>query len=87
MVINVINGILSEEEKLSYVRYAIKNSNGKEIESLDIKMDGDFVDLTYHFKKIPFQRIRRITGYLVGSIERFNNGKRAEVESRTKHSL
>lgn len=33
----------------------------------------------------PFQRIRRITGYLVGSLERFNPAKRAEVEARVKH--
>ncbi len=34
-----------------------------------------------------FERIRRITGYLVGTLERFNNAKRAEVEDRVKHSL
>lgn len=33
----------------------------------------------------PFQRIRRITGYLVGSLERFNPAKRTEVEARVKH--
>ena len=36
---------------------------------------------------IPFERIRRITGYLVGSLERFNNAKRAEVRARVKHGL
>ncbi len=34
-----------------------------------------------------FQRIRRITGYLVGTLERFNNGKRSEERDRVKHSL
>lgn len=34
---------------------------------------------------VKFERIRRITGYLVGDISRFNNGKRAEVEDRVKH--
>jgi ribonucleoside-triphosphate reductase len=33
----------------------------------------------------PFERIRRITGYLVGTIERFNNAKRAEESERVKH--
>lgn len=33
------------------------------------------------------ERIRRITGYLVGTLDRFNNAKRAEVEDRVKHSL
>lgn len=35
---------------------------------------------------VPFQRIRRITGYLVGSLERFNNAKRKEVEDRVTHN-
>lgn len=34
---------------------------------------------------IPFERIRRITGYLVGTLDRFNNAKRAEVRDRYKH--
>ena len=34
-----------------------------------------------------FHRIRRITGYLVGTVERFNNAKRAEERDREKHSL
>lgn len=36
---------------------------------------------------IGFERIRRITGYLVGTIDRFNNGKRAEVLDRVKHNI
>lgn len=35
---------------------------------------------------VGFDRIRRITGYLVGTVERFNNGKRAEERDRVKHS-
>lgn len=34
-----------------------------------------------------FERIRRITGYLVGTLERFNNAKRAEEKDRVKHSV
>lgn len=36
---------------------------------------------------IPFERIRRITGYLVGTLDRFNDAKRSEVRDRVKHSL
>lgn len=36
---------------------------------------------------VKFERIRRITGYLVGAIDRFNNGKRAEERDRVKHTL
>lgn len=36
---------------------------------------------------VKFERIRRITGYLVGTLDRFNNAKRAEERDRVKHSL
>ena len=36
---------------------------------------------------VGFHRIRRITGYLVGTLERFNNAKRSEVNDRVKHSV
>jgi len=35
---------------------------------------------------VKFERIRRITGYLVGTIDRWNDGKRAELSKRVKHS-
>ena len=35
---------------------------------------------------VPFERIRRITGYLVGTIDRFNDAKKKEVEDRVKHN-
>ena len=34
-----------------------------------------------------FERIRRITGYLVGNLDRFNNAKRAEESERVKHTI
>ena len=37
-------------------------------------------------KGIGFERIRRITGYLVGTLDRFNNAKRAEERDRVHHS-
>ena len=36
---------------------------------------------------VGFERIRRITGYLVGTQDRFNNGKRAEEADRVKHDV
>ena len=38
-------------------------------------------------KGVGFERIRRITGYLVGTLDRFNNGKRAEERDRVKHGM
>ena len=34
-----------------------------------------------------FERIRRITGYLVGTVDRFNNAKRSEEKDRVKHGI
>ena len=34
---------------------------------------------------VKFERIRRVTGYLVGTLDRFNDAKRAEVRDRVKH--
>lgn len=36
-------------------------------------------------KGVPFERIRRITGYLVGTMEKWNNAKRAEERDRVVH--
>ena len=36
---------------------------------------------------VKFERIRRITGYLVGTVDRFNNAKRAEERDRVKHGI
>jgi len=44
-----------------------------------------FVDNGYVGKDIKFERIRRITGYLVGTLDRFNNAKKQEEHDRVKH--
>jgi len=36
---------------------------------------------------VGFERIRRITGYLVGTVERFNDGKKAEEHDRVHHTF
>lgn len=36
---------------------------------------------------VPFERIRRITGYLVGTLDKWNNAKRAEERDRVKHEV
>lgn len=36
---------------------------------------------------VGFERIRRITGYLVGTLDRFNDAKRAEEHDRVKHEI
>ncbi len=47
--------------------------------------DGTSTQRFWFYPK-SFERIRRITGYLVGDLNRFNNAKRSEVEDRVKHT-
>ncbi len=88
MKINVVNGKLDEKEIEAYVKYLGEKFPDKEIAELTLKVDGDFVDMNYTFyNNVPFERIRRITGYLVGTLDRFNDGKRAEERDRVKHDV
>lgn len=84
--VRVLNGVLEQPEIDAYVERAEKRF-GKRPIGMDILVDGDYVELTYDFGRQPFHRIRRITGYLVGTLARFNNGKAAEERDRVKHSL
>ncbi|NLZ46338.1 MAG: hypothetical protein GX896_06555 [Clostridiales bacterium] len=85
--VEVTNGELTLDEIQAYVDHGLEQHKSKVIDRLVINLDGDFVDLKYHFADVPFDRIRRITGYLVGTMDRFNNAKRAEVCDRVKHDV
>jgi len=90
MKVSLKEGNISDiprEEIQGYIDYARKKYPDEIIDEIIIKLDGEFVDLEIHKHSIPFARIRRITGYLVGTLERFNNGKRAEEHDRVKHSI
>ena len=84
--VHVINGSLEQQEIDAYLKHAQKRF-GRIPRGMEIRVDGDYVDLRYDFGDQPFHRIRRITGYLVGTLDRFNNGKAAEERDRVKHSL
>ena len=77
---------MTEKEQQEYVKHIKKNNPDKIITTLEIRLDGEFVDLRYEYETVPFERIRRITGYLVGTLDRFNNAKRVEVGDRVKHA-
>ncbi|MBR2088324.1 MAG: hypothetical protein IJ906_14595 [Oscillospiraceae bacterium] len=87
MQIEIIGENIPKQEVDAYADRAKKKYSNRIIKKMTIQTDGDFVDLKYEFDDIPFERVRRITGYLVGSLERFNNGKRAEVEDRVTHGM
>jgi hypothetical protein len=85
--IQVIGGQLDQTEINAYIDHIQKQYPGQELASLNIEVDDDYVNLTYSFVSVPFERIRRITGYLVGTTNRWNNAKRAEERDRVKHQV
>ena len=84
--VTVQNGPLATEEILRYIEYVQEKNCGQSLKSLDLKVDGDEVELRYVLRPVKFQRIRRITGYLVGTVDRWNDAKRCEEADRVKHS-
>ena len=93
MVVNGINVTVSGFEDMSQAEIMgyidmLQSENHDELASLAISPaeDGE-INLDYELQPAKFERIRRITGYLVGTIDRWNNAKRAEEHDRVKHGL
>ena len=82
----VVTGNAPLNEQQAYVAYLEKKYNRK-LKTLDIHLDGDYAELNYEFEPVPFERIRRITGYLVGTMDQWNTAKAAEERDRVKHSI
>lgn len=78
---------IPKEEVQEYVKYVKEKYPDEIIDEIILEFDGDDVKIETHKHSKPFVRIRRITGYLVGTLERFNNGKRAEEHDRVKHTV
>ena len=90
MTVSVKNADIStipQEEIDAYKKYVREKYPDEIIDEIILEFEGDDVKIETHKHSIPFNRIRRITGYLVGSLERFNNGKRAEEHDRVKHTI
>lgn len=85
--VNITGGKIGQEEINYYIENAQAQYPDKHLRAIDLEVDGDFINVKYHFSDVPFQRIRRITGYLVGTLDRFNNAKRAEEKNRVKHTI
>lgn len=82
------NECITEEQAIAYALHG-KELYGDKVTSMSLVFDGDEVEIDYYGKqKLPkFERIRRITGYLVGTLDRFNDAKLAEVNDRVKHEM
>lgn len=87
MSYHVIGGEMPQEEMEQYVQMLREKYPERIFKDVTFKIDGDYVDVTYDYDVVPFDRIRRITGYLVGTLDRFNDAKRAEESQRVKHSV
>ncbi len=84
----VVGGKMSEKEMKAYVDRATTLYPEKPITAMNIAIvDDENVDIEYHYDTTPFQRIRRVTGYLAGTLDRFNNAKQAEVRDRVTHDV
>ncbi len=81
-----ITGNASAAEAAKYVEY-LEEKHGRKLDSLKINLDGDHADLSYTFAPVDFERIRRITGYLVGTMDNWNDAKSAEEAARVKHGI
>lgn len=84
--VEVVGGTIDQAEKAAYTAYA-KQKHGSALKKLVVNVDGDNVILEYHLVKEGFQRIRRVTGYLTGTLDRWNSAKRAEEHDRVKHGM
>ena len=90
MKIEIIGEPITAKEQQAYIdhiRAKVGSAVFSSIEKIIIKPGKEFVDLEWHLSSQPFDRVRRITGYLVGTLDRFNNGKRAEERDRVKHGI
>ena len=84
-----VNGIpdVSEQEIVNYIDY-VKEKTDDPLKSLSIsKASEGGIALDYVLRPQKFERIRRITGYLVGTIDRWNNAKQSEEHERVKHGV
>lgn len=81
----IVNGDLTPEEVEAYKARAIAMYSGKIIDKMTLTPAGSYIDIAYEWRTMPFERIRRITGYLVGTLDRWNDGKKAEESDRVKH--
>ena len=84
---SIEGGELAQGEAEEYIRMLRAQHPDRIIRHVTFKVDGEFVDASYTYDTVHFDRIRRITGYLVGSLDRFNDAKHAEVLDRVDHSI
>ena len=78
---------ISDKEIRAYIQRGNLKNPYTVVKGLDLVLDGEDVEISYDLAPIPFDRIRRITGYLVGTMDRWNNAKTSEEQDRVKHAV
>lgn len=87
MILEVKGGEISDGEKEQYKAFVLDKYKDCIVDKVVIELDGEFANVTSFIKPIAFERVRRITGYLVGTLDRFNDAKLAEVKDRTPNGV
>ena len=78
---------ITEKEKQGYIEFIQNKEPKKEIEYINVIIDDEgYANIEYKVNPIPFERIRRITGYLTGTTDTWNNAKKSELKDRVKHN-
>jgi len=83
--VEVIDETGASEAAIRHYISEVESEIHEPIHKLTIKPEGEHVSLNWERYPPRFERIRRITGYLVGTIDRWNNAKKAEESERVKH--
>lgn len=94
MTVTTKNGTFTPQEIQNYKDYLAKKFPNSDVVDLYLEgdeNDPDYVNMRYTLvnkpaANVPFVRIRRITGYLVSTLEKWNSAKRAEEQDRVKHT-
>lgn len=78
---------VTEDEPKNYVDY-VRERVSDPVKAITItQCDDGLVDVDYTLQGEKFERIRRITGYLTGSLDSWNDSKQAEEQDRVKHGI
>lgn len=80
------NGGYDDDEIKRYIEKA-KEQAGDDISEITLTPKDGKVEVTYVSILRKFERIRRVTGYLTGSTDSWNNAKKAEEKDRVKHNI
>lgn len=80
---------IPDEVVIELIKMMEDENHGRKVIECDVRSTGNPQEygITPTFEKIPFNRIRRVTGYLTDDVRNFNDAKRAEERDRVRHGI